>query len=50
MLMTSPDGQVLDIPDAGLLAMTALGWMPVVAPEDAAPAPRARRSKTTKEE
>lgn len=42
MKMTSPDGRVADIPDAGVAAMTALGWKRVEAP---APRTRTRKPK-----
>ena len=42
MEMTSPDGRVADIPDAGVAAMTALGWKRVETP---APRTRTRTRK-----
>lgn len=42
MKMESPDGQVVDIHDAGVAAMKYLGWRPVKPP---APRTRTRKPK-----
>lgn len=42
MLMRSPDGEVLDIPEAGAAALAALGW------EAVGEAPAARHAKTSR--
>lgn len=45
MEMKDPAGVVVDVPEAGVAAMTALGWVPLEPP---APRTRARSRAKTK--